>query len=228
MPKGVKEVKLRIATIFFLALSVAFIPAIAQTQSAGVNTAGLSAEQVTTLNRLVEQLRQQPANTLANLSLQTATPDKVREWTEAGTAAGKAVGAFTKEIGIAADQFLKTDVGRTAFYVAVWKFGGDKVVESFLQAFLSIAIGLALLVIWWKFTRRFAFNERKEGSIVYNENTFWRWLGFNKKEVKYVKDEDWIEKLSAGEKFWALFLLRVFSVVLLAIIIGTCWPKISF
>lgn len=218
--------KSQIIALVLLALLVAMSGS-AQQANLAVETKGLTPAQVSSLNAVANQLREQP-NTLANLDLQTATPSRVKEWTEAGEAAGKAVAAFTKEIGIAADQFLKTDVGRTTFYVAIWKFGGNKVVESLIQVALNVLLGAALLVVWWKFTRRFAFCERKVGSVTYNENTLLRWLGFNKRDVKFEKDEGFVEDLSASEKFWALFVLRVISGVLLVIVISTSWPTIKF
>ncbi len=217
--------------IFAIAILMTIVSSVvgAQTQAQSVNTTGLSAEQVATLNNLTEQLRKHPENTLANLSLQTATPDRVKEWTEAGEAAGKAVAAFTKEIGIAADQFLKTDVGRTAFYVGVWKLGGNKVIESFLQIFLSFLTAAVVVFIWWKFTRRFAFFERRVGTVTYNENTLLRWLGFNKKEVKWEKDDGWITEIQDPDlRFWAVLLVRLLCGSVLILILGYGWPTVSF
>ena len=216
----------KIFSNLFLAV---FFVMIASAQTQPVNTTGLSAEQVVALNSLAEQLRKQPENTLANLSLQTATPDKVKEWTEAGEAAGKAVAAFTKEIGIAADQFLKTDVGRTAFYVAIWKFGGDKVIGSLVQITFNVVLGVGLLLIWWRFTRRFAFCERMVGTVIYNENTFLRWMGFNKKEVRWEKDDAWITRIDDGDyEFWAHLCVKILSGVLFLTIVWMCWPKVAW
>lgn len=215
----------RFFAITFLMTSVSVVSA--QT-SPRVDVSGLSQEQIAALNNLSEQLRKQPENTLANLSLRTATPNRIKEWTEAGEAAGKAVAAFTKEIGIAADQFLKTDVGRTAFYVVIWRFGGDKIAASLLSILLSVVIGGVLITIWWRFTRRFAFFERRSGTVTLNENPLFRWLGFNKKEIKWEKDDEWIRSLRDDNIFWATFWVRVLSAAALAAIVLFCWPKVNF
>lgn len=197
-------------------------------QQTGVDTSGLSADQIKALNAAAEQLKKQPANTIANLTLQNATPDKFKEWADAGAAAGKAVSSFTKEIGIAADQFLKTDVGRIGLYVIIWKLGGDKVVASVFNTTLNVLMAVALFTIWWKLTRRFAFNERHKTTVSYNQNTLLRWIGFNKRDTTWEKDDAWMNAFSDDGKAAAVVVSRVVSAVLLVIIIFACWPSVSF
>ena len=117
----------RITAIFSLVMMLGFGSVALGAQQTSVDTTGLSADQVKALSAAVAELRKQPANTIANLSLATTTPDKWKEWAEAGSAAGQAVGNFTKELGIAADQFLQTGVGKVSLYALIWKFGGDQV-----------------------------------------------------------------------------------------------------
>ncbi|HEY4505679.1 MAG TPA: hypothetical protein VJG67_03240 [Candidatus Paceibacterota bacterium] len=219
----------RILTVLIVLTSLALTTeARAQQQQAPiVDTTGLSAEQVKALNAAVTELRKQPANTLANLTLQTATPDKFKEWVDAGSAAGKAVGAFSKEVGVAADQFLKTDVGRIGLYTLIWKFGGDKVVESILNMTLKFVLAVVLFTFWWKMVRRFVMNERRTGTTEYNPNTFLRWLGFNKKTVDYEKD-DWMSEWPVSDQFWITFWTRVGAVVVAALITLVCWPSVTF
>lgn len=195
---------------------------------ATVETKGLTDEQVKALNAAAEQLRKQPANTIANLSLQNATPDKFKEWAGVGEMAGKEIAAFTKGVGIASDQFLKTDTGKLAMYAIIWKFGGDKVAESLIDILLKLILGIILYTFWWKMVRRFVFNERKFGNITYNKNPLLRWLGFNEKGLKFEKDESWMEKFEKADVFWITLWTRVGAGVALVLITVVCWPRINF
>jgi hypothetical protein len=197
-------------------------------QNPGVDTTGLSADQIKVLSAAAQELKKQPANTIANFTLANATPDRIKEWGDAGIAAGKAVVGFTQQVGIAADQFLKTDVGRTGFYVLVWKFGGDKVATSLMNVLLDVALAILLYTFWWKLTRRFVFNERKEKTVSYHQNTLLRWLGFNKKDIAWKKDNEWMANWSSDEQFWIMFWSRVISGALFVAITLICWPSVSF
>lgn len=193
-----------------------------------VNLQGLKPEQIKALAAAAEQLRQQPENTLANLTLQNATPEKFKEWADAGQAAGKAVSGFTKEIGIAADDFLKTSTGRIALYALLWKLGGNKVAATLLNVAMSLLLGLILLTCWWQMVRRFVFNERHTGKKEYNANPLLRWLGFNRKEVIFEKDDEWMKRWDDNSQFWITLWSRVLSIGALALIVFVCWPSVSF
>jgi hypothetical protein len=213
----------KIVGISFLLCSLGFSQATGPTT---VDTKGLTAEQVQSINNIAEQLRKQP-NTLANLTLQNATPDKLKEWVGAGDMAGKEVASFTKDLGIAADQFLKTDVGRITVYAIVWKLGGNHVAESFINIALKVMFAVVLYTFWWKLSRRFVFNEQKIGTVTYNEKPFLRWLGFNKKEVKY-EGYDPYGGLKDDNKLAAIIVSRIVSGILLLLITLLCWPSVSF
>jgi len=196
--------------------------------TAEVETKGLTAEQVKALNAAADQLRKQPANTISNLSLENATPDKFREWAGVGEMAGKEISAFTKGVGIAADQFLRTDTGRLAMYSIIWKFGGNKVAESLLSIFLKLLFAMVLYTFWWKVVRRFVFNERKFGTVTYNKNPLLRWLGFNNKEVRFEKDESWMQGIGNDNSFWIMLWTRIGAGVAIVLITLACWPSVSF
>lgn len=217
--------------VLFLAIIMTFLASSAQAQqpaSSGVDTSGLKAEQVKALNDLAIQLRREPENTLANLTLQNTTPDRFKEWADAGAAAGKAVSSFTKEIGIAADQFLQTDVGQIGLYALLWKFGGDKVIGTFINLLSGAILAIVAFTFWWKLTRRFVFGERRAIKIVYNSNTFLRWLGFNQKEFSTEKSDEWMAGLDNNDKFWITVWSRILSFVTLIILVFLFWPQVSF
>jgi hypothetical protein len=194
-----------------------------------VDVSGLSAEQVALVRLAVDQAKKAPKeNTLSNLVDATKlTPDKFKEWADAGQAAGKAVANFTKEVGIGADSFLKTDVGKYAFIAIAWKIGGKEVVASGLNVALSLLLAAILYIAWWKLSKLFVFGTIVRKEVEYNDNIFLRCLGFNK--VK-VTEKDWYEDKDFNEssKFWVTFWSRVICVGSLVAITWTVWPRFSF
>ena len=195
-----------------------------------VDVSGLTPEQVAAIKGVVEQVKAQPkANTLANLKdLTNITPDKFKEWADAGTSAGKAVANFTKEVGMGADAFLKTDTGKYALLAILWKSGGDKVASTAINILLNVALFVVLICIWCWLARLFVFGQLVKKEITYNENTFLRWLGFNKTQVTIQREEEWLEKFSTTDKFWIMFYSRVISTIMLFIIVFMTFPKVIF
>lgn len=220
----------RIVAIALAIVCTGVGPVLAQQVPASptVNTNGLTAEQVKALSAAADQLRVKPENTLANLTIQNATPQKFTEWADAGAAAGKAVSAFTKEVGIAADQFLKTDTGRIALLAVIWKLGGDQIVASAANMVLNLVLAVILLTMWWKMTRRFVFNERKTGTVSYHQNPILRWLGFNKREVTFEKDDEWMKSMDGTERAWVMASTRIGALIFLIIVVATVWPEVRF
>ena len=201
-----------------------------------INIKGLTDEQAASvraqalaLTSAVEQMKKTPKeNTLANLTLANVTPDKFKEWADAGQAAGKAVANFTKEVGMGADAFLKTDTGKYAFIAIIWKAGGAKVAESATNIIIHVMMAIVLYTAWWWLTRLFVFGQVTKKEIVYNENTFLRWIGMNKKTVTIQRDAEWHKELKGDEVFWLLIWSRIISVALLILITWHVWPSASF
>ena len=64
--------------------------------------------------------------------------DKVKNWAGIGTEIGKMIGSAAREIGVAANDFVKTPVGMMTATLIVWHFIGKAVV--------SIIFGLIILL----------------------------------------------------------------------------------
>lgn len=76
-------------------------------------------------------------------SVPTVTPEKVNAWAESGKNIGVAIGSAAKELGLAADSFMKTDTGRIAMVVILWKVMGKEsiqIVGGFLFFFVAAGI----------------------------------------------------------------------------------------
>lgn len=201
-----------------------------------IDTKGLTAEQAeaikaqaAALSASAEQMRKSPEDgSVLTALVKDMTPAKFREWAEAGDAAGLAVANFTRQVGMGADAFLKTDSGKFATIAIVWKIGGGAVAASLVNVFLKILMAIVLFTAWWWLTRLFVFGQVAQVTVVYNENTFMRWFGFNKKTKVIQRDEEWHKKFSGDDDFWITIWGRVFSIAMLFLIVVIVWPTVSF
>lgn len=79
--------------------------------------------------------------------------DAAAKWAELGKSIGIGVVSAARELGVAANEFAQTDVGKVTVAVIVWKFMGqdaldlvDWVIEKVSGALLVFAVTPALLV----------------------------------------------------------------------------------
>lgn len=121
-----------------------------------VGTTGLSDVQKAELEMQAAKMREDNEN-----SPQRAL-DTAREWSELGTGVGQALVSVSKELGMAADEFSRTPVGKITVAVIVWKVIGAEVVRK-LSALLFLVVAIPL---WMKYFRKLAVVER----IEYHEN----------------------------------------------------------
>ena len=113
---------------------------------------GLTDEQAQQVRIQIEQLR---AETLAE---QRKTPAKqevppaveqAAKWAELGKNIGVGLGAAAKEVGLAVNDFAKTDVGKVTTFVIVYKLvGKDVLVVSF--GILVLLIGITVAVVMYR------------------------------------------------------------------------------
>lgn len=62
-------------------------------------------------------------------AVESVTPEKINQWAENGKGIGIAIGSAAKELGLAADAFLKTDAGKITVAMVAWKVMGKDVVR---------------------------------------------------------------------------------------------------
>lgn len=78
------------------------------------------------------------------------TPERLNEWAEKGKGIGMAIGSAAKELGIAANDFLKTDAGKMTMGIILWKMLGHDVTH-FIGGFVFF---FSLASIWVYIYRR--------------------------------------------------------------------------
>lgn len=72
--------------------------------------------------------------------------DTVDKWVNVGERIGKMVGGAAREVGIAANEFVQTDVGKMTAAMIVWNYMGSDVVDIFVHVvggMMFIVIGLS-------------------------------------------------------------------------------------
>lgn len=74
---------------------------------------------------------------------ETDIADKVDKWVNIGERVGKMLGGAAKELGIAANEFVKTDVGRMTAILVVWNYMGNDLVNIFVH----VGGGLLVMVL---------------------------------------------------------------------------------
>jgi hypothetical protein len=134
----------------------AFVLLIATPAFGQVSTSGLSEVQKAEIEMQAAKMREDNENS-PQRALETA-----KEWSELGTGVGTALVSVSKELGMAADEFSQTSVGKITVAVIVWKVMGAEVVRK-LSAILFLFVAIPL---WMKYFRKLAVVE----SIEYHEN----------------------------------------------------------
>lgn len=120
------------------------------------------------------------------------TVDKVQQYTQLGTTIGAALAGTAKELGVVANDFLKTPVGLMAAGLIVWKMIGTTLVH----VFGGIAFMLVFFPVWY-----IAF---KRHCLVHSVTVSTDEKGRKTKTVSAPKDGS-----DNAIGYWILFLIGV-------------------
>ncbi len=103
-----------------------------------VNTYGLTDAQKAKLIQAAEQMKDEAAN--------PTSAEKVSEWVDVGTKIGLGLASAAKELGVQANQFATTPVGKVTMALIVYKVAGRDIVKI-------IGAFTLLLASWFAGTR---------------------------------------------------------------------------
>lgn len=112
--------------------------AVAQTSASGINSLdvqGLTPEQKTQLLAQAVEFKKQagdPANASENVR------KEVEQWTNLGGNMGRAAVAAAKELGIAANEFVETPLGKVTMAVVIYKVMGQELLHIFFGGFIFL------------------------------------------------------------------------------------------
>ena len=128
----------------FIAIIVLLFPIIAVGQT--LDTRGLTKDQVAEL-----QAQMQKMKTPEGVSAQARK--EVAAWSELGTNIGTALVATAKEIGVAANEFSQTNLGKVATVIIVYKMVGRDALGIVVGSFIFVS-GFAM-AMWLVCTKSF-------------------------------------------------------------------------
>lgn len=89
---------------------------------------------------IVQRVAQAASTTTESVPIE----DKIDKWVTIGTNIGKGMSGAAKELGIAANEFIQTPVGKLTAGLIVWKVMGDDI-RSFFGSFVFLFIGIFVL-----------------------------------------------------------------------------------
>ena len=131
---------------FVAMLAMVFATSAIAAQS--IDVSKLTPEQVTALNKQVAEMSSNPANISAEVR------KEAEAWGELGANMGKAMVGAAKEVGVAANEFSQTSLGKIVVFLAAYKIVGRDI--------LGVGVGSLILVfgyslaIWIASTRRWS------------------------------------------------------------------------
>lgn len=128
--------------------------------TAQVDTRGLSNAQIAELQLKAEEMK---GGTLPSKS-------EIKEYAELGQAVGTAIASTAKELGVAAEEFSHTNVGKITIFLIAWQLVGEQVIQAIVGSCLLIVS----IFLWSKYFKRMCviskeeyYENRKLKSITY-------------------------------------------------------------
>lgn len=100
-------------------------------------------------NLSAEQQAQIVQSIAAAQTKDRAVVDTVDKWVNVGERIGKMVGGAAREVGVAANEFVQTDVGRMTAALIIWNYMGNDLVHIFVHVgggMMFIVLGLSSVV----------------------------------------------------------------------------------
>ncbi len=142
------------------------LPAFAEVN---VNIEGLTEAQKAQLVLQAEQMKkeaQKPQQSFGEKITEVANPQKVSEWVDLGKNMGLAIAAVAKELGVATDEFLKSNTGKIAITLIAWKVIGKDVLH--IVGGTTAWFVLASIIVWsFRFFHMTKKEKGKDGAIEY-------------------------------------------------------------
>jgi hypothetical protein len=111
-------------------------------------TQGLTDAQKAELAASAAKMASDNANTIVDTKSPTKSVEVVTQWVDIGTAIGSGLAASAKELGIAANDFAQTPVGRFTVFLIAWHFVGGTILHVFFALLWFFVMGGTLFYIW--------------------------------------------------------------------------------
>lgn len=120
----------RFLTLFAFALAAMLtMPAYAGLSSDSVQSAGFSSLSEAQKAEVIKYVAEKSSGSDATAGTGKTTSAQVSEWVDIGTKIGQGLGGAAREVGVVANEFVKTPVGQWTMAIIVWKFMGGVIVH---------------------------------------------------------------------------------------------------
>lgn len=93
---------------------------------------------------------------------QSQTAAKAREWVEIGNALGEGMAATAERMGVVANDFAKSPLGKLAMVLIVWNYMG----ESIVMLFLGVSIMFIGGSVWLYISRKLWGEYNEKGKFI--------------------------------------------------------------
>lgn len=180
---------------------------IGATAAGAVDTTGLSETQKAELAMQVAKMKESGDSTIFN------GIKKVGDIAGVGKQVGHEIGEAAKEVGVAADELLKTDVGKGIAFLIVWKVAGKDmvdVVNNGVGYITGFFLFITLLPIWFYLFRKMCVV--KITRIEYPEKSF--------KKIKHFEYYDVKDGNMGNIRLLMLVVLLVMLICILLVMFG--------
>ena len=132
--------------------------------AANVDVSGLSVEQIKELQDKASTMRKEPE------SISKQTREELTEWGKLGTGIGQAMISAAKEVGVAANDFAATPLGKVTVAIIVYKMVGRDIIRFVVGSVLFIlGTGIGFWIIRGHVSRKYALKPVKFMNIVLYE-----------------------------------------------------------
>ena len=164
--------------LMIAAMAFASLAATAQT----VDTSGLTQQQIQELAAKAAEMKQ-PTN------ISAAVRQEAEAWGELGANMGKAVVGAAREVGVAANEFAQTPLGKVVVFLTIYKIAGNDLL-GVLFGSITLLVG-TILAIWVAKTKAFYTREYEVKPVL--------WGLWNRKVItKVTIDNDWASAKMLG------------------------------
>lgn len=178
-----------------------------------VDVSGLTESQIADLKIQALKLQQSQQNKQSNpleqaTNISTAARTEAEKWADFGKNIGVAMVSTSRELGIAVNEFSKTDIGRITTAIIVYKLVGSQILH-FITGLLLLVMLPSLIIAGRNYIMRgdveYAFEDRK----------FLFFLPYRKKVIKSIR-----QKIEGDDAIWVFLWTCVLT---LASILFSLW-----
>lgn len=191
---------MRYLKIILLSVMMAF-------SSVSFAASGLTADQETRIKQIVDEGKKTNSEVLR---------DEAQEWSKWGRNMGLAIVGMTKELGVAVENFSKTDVGKITIVAMVIKFMGPEMLSMVTKILAMALIPVFAFVGLWSLLRL-----KKQFSISHTEYKYVPvlWGMFNRRLIVDRK----FDRSTEDHEVFIIVILTVMYGILLCVSVGVAF-----